>query len=32
MSSLIALAIVGVIIGLGIRFLAAGEPGHLEDR
>jgi hypothetical protein len=31
MSSIVALGIVALIIGLGIRFLAAGEPGHLDD-
>jgi hypothetical protein len=30
-SSVIALAIVALIIGLGIYFLASGEPGRLEE-
>jgi hypothetical protein len=31
MSSVVAALIVALIIGVGIYYLAAGEPGSLED-
>jgi hypothetical protein len=31
MSPIIALGIVALIIGLGLRYLATGEPGSLKD-